>query len=79
MGREIERPQDSKELSQDFDQLYAVKNFSALPFLSGYQAAQCQTNCQISHSSTQQFIGIAVELLLWSLDFMVNAKDVGWL
>jgi len=59
-----------------------VKNFSAPLFLSSYgniTEAQCQTSCQIPHSSTQQFIGIAVELLLQSLDFMVNVKGVGWL
>lgn len=82
MGREIERPQHGKELGQDFDQYYAGKNFSAPPFLSNYHnftEAQCQTSCEIAQSSTQQFVGIAVELLLQSLDFTVNEKGVGWL
>lgn len=39
----------------------------------------CWTSCQISHSRTQQSLRIVVELILWSLDFMVSEKDVVWL
>lgn len=51
-----------------------ASNFRLLFFIM-----KCRTSCQIFHSRTQQSLGTVVELTWWSLDFIVNEKDISWL